>query len=129
MNSKHLRLSNVNHKLKIVRQRLEQKMIDHIIYINDLKSQLFEKASEYNLYNNLMKFFRQLFKDEIFRRINAILSRRNLKEIVRLAEKKFKTTIRNLLENNSNTTQVDTLHMIDLKHSTRFRKFVITIKI
>jgi hypothetical protein len=62
-------------------------MIDLIIYINDLKSQLFEKSFEYNLYNNLMKILRQLFKNEIIRRKNAILSRKKLKEIVRLAEK------------------------------------------
>ncbi len=92
LNSKNLQILNVNWKLKNVRQRLEQKMIDLIIYINYLKSQLFVKLTNHTLYNYLMNALRLNLRNEIIRiiiRDKSLKFRTKLKEIARMIEKKM----------------------------------------
>jgi hypothetical protein len=71
---------NVNRKFKNVRQRFEQKMIDFIIYISDLKSQLSMKFIDHTLYNYMINTLRLSLKDEVIRKINTIKIRAELKK-------------------------------------------------
>jgi hypothetical protein len=62
-------------------------MTNLIVYLNNLKMQLFEKFIDYQKYFNLMKAFHFYLKMTIIRRINAIVFRNELREIARLIEK------------------------------------------
>ncbi len=85
-NSKHLRLLETNVRLKKIRQLNEQSKKNLIIYLNNLKMQLFEKLIDYQKYFNLMKTLHFYLKATIIRRINAIVFKNELKKIARLIE-------------------------------------------
>jgi hypothetical protein len=87
LNSKHLRLFEINVKLKKIRQLNEQLMTNLIVYLNNLKMQLFEEFINYQKYFNLMKGFHSYLKTTIIRQINAIVFRNEWKEIAHLIEK------------------------------------------
>jgi hypothetical protein len=73
--------------LKKIRQLNEQLMTNLIVYLNNLKMQLFEELIDYQKYFNLMKTLHFYLKTTIIRRINAIVFKKKLKEIARLIEK------------------------------------------
>ncbi len=77
----------INAKLKKIRQLNEQSVADLIVYLNNLEMQMSEELSNYQKYFNLMKILHSYLKIAIIRRINAIVSRVELKEIVRLTKK------------------------------------------
>ncbi len=77
----------INAKLKKIRQLNEQSIIDLIVYLNNLEMQMSEELSNYQKYFNLMKILHSYLKIAITRRINAIVSRVELEEIVRLTKK------------------------------------------
>jgi hypothetical protein len=87
LNSKHLRLFEINVRLKKIRQLNEQLMTNLIVYFNNVEMQLFEELIDYQKYFNLMKTFHSYLKTTIIRRINAIVFKNELKEIARLIEK------------------------------------------
>jgi predicted RND superfamily exporter protein len=80
-------LLEINAKLKKIRQLNEQSIIDLIVYLNNLEMQMSEELSNYQKYFNLMKILHSYLKIAITRRINAIVSRVELEEIVRLTKK------------------------------------------
>jgi predicted RND superfamily exporter protein len=80
-------LLEINAKLKKIRQLNEQSVADLIVYLNNLEMQMSEELSNYQKYFNLMKILHSYLKIAIIRRINAIVSRVELKEIVRLTKK------------------------------------------
>jgi hypothetical protein len=86
-NLKHLRLLEINAKLKKIRQLNEQSIVDLIVYLNNLEMQMSKELSNYQKYFNLMKILHSYLKIAITRRINAIVFRVELKEIVRLTKK------------------------------------------
>jgi hypothetical protein len=86
-NLKHFRLLEINAKLKKIRQLNEQSITDLIVYLNNLEMQMSEELSNYQKYFNLMKTLHSYLKIAITRRINAIVSRVELKKIVRLTKK------------------------------------------
>jgi hypothetical protein len=73
--------------LQKIRQLNEQSVTDLIVYFNSLKMQLFEELIDYQKYFNLMKAFHSYLKATLIRRINAIVFKKELKEIARLIEK------------------------------------------
>ncbi len=77
----------INAKLKKIRQLNEQSITDLIVYLNNLEMQMSEELSNYQKYFNLMKTLHFYLKVAIIRRINAIIFRAELKEIVRLTKK------------------------------------------
>jgi hypothetical protein len=81
-----LRLLETNVRLKKIRQLNEQSKKNLIIYLNNLKMQLFEKLIDYQKYFNLMKTLHFYLKATIIRRINAIVFKNELKKIARLIE-------------------------------------------
>jgi predicted RND superfamily exporter protein len=87
LNLKHFRLLKINAKLKKIRQLNEQSITDLIVYLNNLKMQMSEELSNYQKYFNLMKTVHFYLKVAIIKRINAIIFRAELKEIVRLTKK------------------------------------------
>jgi hypothetical protein len=87
LNPKHLRLLETNAKLKKVRQLNGQSVADLIVYLNSLEMQVPEELSDYQKYSNLMEALHPYLKAAVTRRTNAIVSRAELEEIARLAEK------------------------------------------
>ncbi len=87
LNLKHFKLLKINAKLKKIRQLNKQSIIDLIVYLNNLKMQMSEDFSNYQKYFNLMKTLHFYLKVAIIKRINAIIFRTELKEIVRLTKK------------------------------------------
>ncbi len=77
----------INAKLKKIRQLNEQSVADLIVYLNNLEMQMSEELSNYQKYFNLMKILHSYLKIAIIRRINVIVFRVELKEIVRLTKK------------------------------------------
>jgi hypothetical protein len=87
LNLKHFKLLEINARLKKIRQLNEQSIADLIVYLNNLEMQMSEKLSNYQKYFNLMKILHFYLKIAITRRINAIVFRVELEEIIRLTKK------------------------------------------
>ncbi len=87
LNLKHLKLLEINARLKKIRQLNEQSITDLIVYLNNLEMQMSEKLSNYQKYFNLMKTLHFYLKIAITRQINAIVFRVELEKIVRLTKK------------------------------------------
>jgi hypothetical protein len=86
-NLKHLKLLEINAKLKKIRQLNEQLIADLIVYLNNLKMQMSEELLNYQKYFNLMKILNSYLKIAIIRRINVIVFRVELKKIFHLTKK------------------------------------------
>jgi hypothetical protein len=87
LNSKHLRILNLNNRLKKTRQLSNQIVVELITYVNDLKVQLSKFLTNYQRYCNFMKTLHSHLKIEIIRRTNIVISRIELKKLTRLIEK------------------------------------------
>jgi hypothetical protein len=87
LNSKHLRMLDLSNRLKKARQLPDQIVIELITYVNDLKVQLSKSLTNYQRYCNLMKTLHSHLRIEIIRRTNIVISRIELKKLIRLIEK------------------------------------------
>jgi hypothetical protein len=62
LNLKHLKLLEINAKLKKIRQLNEQSITDLIVYLNNLEMQMSEELSNYQKYFNLMKILHFIWR-------------------------------------------------------------------
>lgn len=92
MNSIHLRMININHKMKKCRQIDDQIVIEFVIYINDFENQYFVNQyfvsfNEYQRYINFFEILHSYLRFVVMKQMIEMIIRTQLKNFFRVIEK------------------------------------------